>query len=404
MPILPTERTHHRRKLTYDSDGQIRSNGHAFVQDLNYFLTHRMRPALFWKAQCLFRGLPTSGTVDQVMERLRVDGHKPMVPALIDLEEEMRADYERRKLVAEHEADLMMKELADVERARREAPQFTREELPTTHGGQVDGGLESSQNNQDRTQTNVDEDVGNAHSQILRAAKGKDWDVTGDWHVSCPKLEKDLDGPVTLKIFNKQANGQPRMFAKFDFVRRRPRSDVLIFERNVATGKGKAGRAPASMTNRQNHDSFEVKEGDCIDHADLDEERGQGANSSFSSTSEVFFVPVEAKPCPTKNSSPNVPSCAAEAGIFIGLIFGRVFFRVTFHEPYGTRLVGSFGEVYSATSLDGLVSGKEDYDFTGLKFGMSSTPPLGITSIWENQGVAAQRVKNLLQLWASSNI
>ncbi|ESZ91508.1 hypothetical protein SBOR_8106 [Sclerotinia borealis F-4128] len=71
----------------------------------------------------LFRGLITIGTIDELVNGLRAEIHKPMIPELVKLEQEMRADYDPRYCVARRQADTEAEErpnneLTDAEKAK----------------------------------------------------------------------------------------------------------------------------------------------------------------------------------------------------------------------------------------------------------------------------------------------
>ncbi|KAB8294816.1 hypothetical protein EYC80_006777 [Monilinia laxa] len=405
MSIIPTERIFLRKKLTYDSNERLQSNGHFFIEDLNYLLSRtsplQIRPAFFWKAQCLFRGLPTIGTIDDIINRLRLEGHRRMIPELVDMEDEMRTDYERRKLLADQEAEVLARELADVEMAESEPQKSSREELPITSSEQVDESVQKLHNIQDRVQQSIEEDREKAHSDLLGESKHRDWDVTGDWHISCPRFEKDLDGPVTMNIYNEEKNGQNQMFAKFNIGKRLPESGVSRFEQKVVSDQKQVYKPTVSNNKTQKNDSTKANE-DEEKSTDIDDkERNKDEISLFTSTSELFFLPDETKPFDEDSTSRMATHI--KAGIFIGLTFSQFFYSIIFGEPNGTTLVGSFGDLSSKNSLGGLEPRKDDCEFTGIKIGMESTSPLGITSIWENKSAAAQEVKDLLRLWAAAD-
>ncbi|KAA8569121.1 hypothetical protein EYC84_000791 [Monilinia fructicola] len=345
MSITPTERTFLRKKLTYDSNGRLQSNGHFFIEDLSYLLSStsplQKRPAFFWKAQCLFRGLPTVGTPDDIINILRLEGHRRMIPDLVDMEEEMRTDYERRKLLATQEAEVVAREWADGEKAESEPQKSPREELPITLGEQVDEKGQELHNTRDMVLQSIEEDREKAHSDLLGAPKSRDWDVTDFPSLACLDLSK----------------------------------------------KGNEDSTKGKENEEQNTD---------ID----DKERCKDEFPLFTSTSELFFLPDETKPS-DENSTSKMAS-RVETGIFIGLTFSQFFYLITFGEPNGTTLKGSFGDLSSKDSSGDLESRKEDCEFTGTKVGMGSTSPLGITSIWENKSAAAQEVMELLRLWAAA--
>jgi hypothetical protein len=100
------EVTHNRSKYTCDGHG-LRKNGASFHADLSEYLpilfkngsinkgkSQRQKPqsADWWRAQCSFRGLPTSGSIGEVQARLR-SGPKIMTKELVELETKAKAEW-----------------------------------------------------------------------------------------------------------------------------------------------------------------------------------------------------------------------------------------------------------------------------------------------------------------------
>lgn len=82
VEVTGIECMHKRHKFEYDSRG-LSQSGHHFKQDLSYYLPEFFKngkvkkstvlsaqPVKFWRAQCLFRGLHHSGTVEELQLRL----------------------------------------------------------------------------------------------------------------------------------------------------------------------------------------------------------------------------------------------------------------------------------------------------------------------------------------------
>src|SRR5271156_2016548 len=100
------EVTHNRSKYTCDDYG-LRKNGASFHADLSEYLpilfrngsinkskSQRQIPqsADWWRAQCAFRGLPTSGSIGEVQARLR-SGPKPVTKELVELEKKAKVEW-----------------------------------------------------------------------------------------------------------------------------------------------------------------------------------------------------------------------------------------------------------------------------------------------------------------------
>src|SRR5215469_1433036 len=93
------EVTHKRSKYMCDGDG-LRKNWTSFRADLSEYLPillkngsinksksrfQNQKSVEWWRAQCAFRGLPVSGSIEELQGRLR-SGPKTMTKELVELE------------------------------------------------------------------------------------------------------------------------------------------------------------------------------------------------------------------------------------------------------------------------------------------------------------------------------
>jgi len=100
------EVTHNRLKYTCDDRG-LRRDGHSFHAGLSEYLPilfkngkinkgksqgQKLESVHWWRAQCAFRGLPTSGSIGEVQERLR-SGPTTMIEGLVELERKAKAEW-----------------------------------------------------------------------------------------------------------------------------------------------------------------------------------------------------------------------------------------------------------------------------------------------------------------------
>lgn len=143
--MLPIEIKFGNNKLIYDGYG-MKSNNHAFHSQLETRFPSAdgggTRSESFWKAQCFFRGLKRTGTIYEMIDRLRKDGHRPRVSKLIALEIAMRDDYktryiatkegleEEKRMVEVEEEKKWNNELDDLQKARQNPEKFLREKFP----------------------------------------------------------------------------------------------------------------------------------------------------------------------------------------------------------------------------------------------------------------------------------
>src|SRR5215469_6332565 len=100
------EVTHKRSKYTCDDYG-LRKDGVSFQADLSEYLPilfkngsinkskskHKKQEGVdWWRAQCAFRGLLISGSIEELQERL-ISGPKTMTKELVELEKNAKAEW-----------------------------------------------------------------------------------------------------------------------------------------------------------------------------------------------------------------------------------------------------------------------------------------------------------------------
>jgi hypothetical protein len=107
------EVTHKRLRFTYCSGGFYRDDA-SFKADLSEWLPVVMKngrinksksigkypqPPKWWRAQCVFRGLPSTGTVEELQAQLR-NGPNKMIKDLVDLERNARTEWKQKQEIA----------------------------------------------------------------------------------------------------------------------------------------------------------------------------------------------------------------------------------------------------------------------------------------------------------------
>ncbi|KAF7870587.1 hypothetical protein EAF04_004331 [Stromatinia cepivora] len=451
----PIERKLGKKTLTYDGY-YMKFNGHCYKSDLESQFPlpvcmrtrasrgnprrsrTRIQSQSFWKAQCFFRGLETTGKSDENINRLRADGNRPMMPELADLENGMHFDYVLQKAELE---DMWMNKFSDNEKASEYPEKFLREKffagqdsgtgdtiLVTVGSGSVLRGAAASLglmgssvqgsrldeppaehlyhvaigkntsaveeringvlNNRNKGRQMTEEDIEKAHSDVLRSSNDEDWDVTGDWHISCPELEQEMGGPLTLKIHK----GQPQMFAEFDFgllhhIGATPgASGVFQFEQQAPRQKRKASGSSAPNAKRQRHDGIEFRLGKRNDQEDGDS-NGDGKKierpRGKSTTDMVsFWDNLGQNSSFTASTTPSIEQPTwnyqwrGTATTICLLISSKHTNSITFSDPKGTKLTGTFGGGIMYTSHYGVgpFCESQQYKFTGTKIGMGDAP------------------------------
>ncbi|KAF5873195.1 uncharacterized protein Bfra_008474 [Botrytis fragariae] len=427
--ILPIEREF-GNNLIYDGYG-MKSNSHTFDSNLEIRLPSAdgggTRP----------EGLKRTGTIYEMIDRLRKDGHKPMVPKLIALETAMRDDYqtqyiatreeleeEKRKAKFEHE-NKWNNELDDPGKARQNPEKFLGEKFPAyldskrekcpaanvrkaalslgliyessevskfdepplqrdlsslihiaigRTGPAVTNEIEEihqirgkAMQKAREAMKNARDIISEAHDDVIRASDDKAWDVTGDWHVSCLEMERRWPTPLTLKIYSQESDGQCQLSGEFDFG---GVSGLFRFEQQFPTIEINSARLAHPNVKRGNitfTKAEKEKKGVNEDEDDdsdnnIEYRRTTTKRLWCKSTAEAFSFPSTEKPSLHNPTQRGVP--------------GQYLCSITFGEPLGTTLTGTFGgDLYRTW--------KEDMAFTGVKVGVGGTP-IDIEKEWRD--------------------
>ncbi|KAI9046827.1 hypothetical protein LZ554_008908 [Drepanopeziza brunnea f. sp. 'monogermtubi'] len=231
----------------------------------------------WWQAQCIFRGLPSHGTVAELQERLRGHENDPIESETL---ERARRTFKRENADAREHS--WVHEMSPEEKATRDPRRYLREMFPagstvkepvllTTHFviniqetaeelglwcaythaptdaepvvqmakywvvvGQERSAvtervrmIERESQRLKREQEEGRRELRRKDKALLRAkqleakdavARCKDWDVSGVWNISCPHIQEGWDvRNMTLKIYLERTSKGPQMFAELDF-------------------------------------------------------------------------------------------------------------------------------------------------------------------------------------------
>ena len=232
----------------------------------------------WWRAQCAFRGLPTSGSIEEVQARLR-SGPKTMIKELVELEKKAKAGWKtqddlnkwraqqtyqdqqrkdeengvnRLKAIFNHHdatlASVFRKDCQGLDRAaKRQGLQFQWIRSPTISlacewddnwiiVGRTVADVEAKHaevRREDRDRTLAHEMQKKEKEKAARdavakirasvadlSAKNGDWDVTGVWKITCPEFHDSGSGnneKMNLRIYRVSGTKVSQMFAKFEF-------------------------------------------------------------------------------------------------------------------------------------------------------------------------------------------
>ncbi|KAF7898639.1 hypothetical protein EAF00_005085 [Botryotinia globosa] len=383
--MLPIERKFGNNKLIYDGY-RMKSNNHTFDSQLETrFLSADGGGT---------RGLKRTGTIYEMVDRLRKDGHKPMVSKLIALETAMRDDYKTQYIVTRKRAAEIRKAALSLglvykslETSKFDEPplqrdlcslihiavgrtvQAVKDELQGIHqirGKAIRKAPEAMKDSQDI--------ISEAHDDVIRAADEKTWEVTGDWHISCLEMEKRWSTPLTLSIYSQESDGQCQLFGEFDFG---GVSGLFRVEQRLPTVEKNSARLADPNIKRENI-TFGKSEKEKKDDNDEDIKCASPNAKRLwcKSTAEAFSFPSAEKPS-LHNPMWNY-RWRGEYKIDSEPVPGQYLCSITFSDPLGTALTGTFGgDLYKTW--------KEDMVFTGVKVGVGGALSIDIEKQWHSR-------------------
>ncbi|MCJ1243977.1 hypothetical protein MMC30_001174 [Trapelia coarctata] len=371
----------------------------------------------YWKAQCVFRGLPQTGTVAKLQEALRYT-EATLHPDLAAAEKRLNDEFRRKNAIARDEKWNKMEtpeEKAEVDTCRYLLEQFgssqgnsdpavviKTHQRPELHEAAEKLGLQhesvDAPRKPDGSRPNVDRwiVIGRSRSSVMdkirevsretqrtkqalagakadrtrklneevvsnskNAARGGKWDVTGSWVITCPYMEEQWgrgeDG-CSLQISSRVIDGRKQMWASFDFI-----AITGIFRFIATSPPGGSQRTQASKSSKQPAHSDN-------DEEDEDEEEDEGYeedeedDSEDTPTPEEFYLTADDPPSPS-HPTWNYRWRGEETGEGeIQLYSDEKLCSITFSGVGGTKLRGTFD-----SDLTGRI------EFTGLKTGIASS-------------------------------
>ncbi|KAH6682633.1 hypothetical protein B0J14DRAFT_466945 [Halenospora varia] len=191
--------------------------------------------------------------------------------------------------------------------------------------------------------------------QVLEmTGKGKEWDVRGKYSIKLPAIEKGWNvSDLTMEIFTEKRSGTPQMFAKFNFLILK---GVMRFERQKDL-TAKKDKKPDSSRKRK-------RELNSEDEDEYNRDRRSPTPDEF------YLSPV---------TLPSKQHCTwtyrwrgEETGE--GEIQARSehnAYSITFLDPRGTKIKGTFGSEYFS-----------DDEFTGVKIRPGRDSSIDISDEW----------------------
>jgi hypothetical protein len=287
------EITHKRSKYTCDDDG-LRKYGASFQADLSEYLPillkngsinkgksrhQKQQSPDWWRSQCAFRGLSTSGRIEELQARLR-SGPNTMTKELVELEKKGQAEWKvkeafnqskalqeyndqqhndeqqglsRLKAIFDNDnemlASLFKKKCQGLDRAAKKlglhhqwirSPAFsltfewdddwiivgrTVSDVKAKVAAvkqQEDDRILAHETREEEKEKAARAAERRLHDSIANlSAKTGDWDVTGVWKITCPEFHaRNYLGKQEPKLWIYRLNGTKvsQMFAKFDFL------------------------------------------------------------------------------------------------------------------------------------------------------------------------------------------
>ncbi|TGO51856.1 hypothetical protein BCON_0153g00230 [Botryotinia convoluta] len=420
----------------------------------------------FWKAQCAFRGLDVNGRIEELVDRLRTNEHKPVFPELVKVQKDLR-----QKAVDELE-DAWKNRLTDSQKAEEDVKRFLLETFPinsnedkavlhtlrlrhdwkgprkqfddppnkwqdamwmvvgrsrSTISENVKDIGRSRHRTKQRAQEEAQAFIEEGSREVLRASKKQGWNARGEWHISCPAFEEkyDVEGLMKLTIYTSITSSCLQIFSEFDFG---IVAGVFRFEKQSASeprteaDNSTAAKLQVAKNNRLNEMQAGGKEigaekyntknkmaerrakrklvelernrHEEVSEIESENESGDECESESESESETKvdtdYWDTDANNSDIKSNDPSAkafhlhkfsePSVRNRTFNYrwrgelhpgtcrerVELDSDKDLYTITFDEPKGTRLRGTFG----SHSM-----GPHVYTFTGIKIGFVSKKP-----------------------------
>ncbi|PVH75616.1 hypothetical protein DL98DRAFT_518538 [Cadophora sp. DSE1049] len=240
---------------------------------------HDSKPQGWWESQCVFRGLSSDGTIEDLQNVLRGHEEDPIANDILDLQERARRKFKATNKEARESN--WLHNMSDEEKATKDPRRYLKESFPagsksketvllTTHfviniqetakelglrceytHAPTDGDavlqmakywvvvgqdrsivtekvqmIERETQRLKREQEEGQQEL-RRKNKVIRTtqteneeaiAKNKDWDVAGIWSISCPHIEQGWDVEnLTMNLYLETTEEGPQMFASFDF-------------------------------------------------------------------------------------------------------------------------------------------------------------------------------------------
>ncbi|KAH7390383.1 hypothetical protein BKA64DRAFT_645300 [Cadophora sp. MPI-SDFR-AT-0126] len=233
----------------------------------------------WWECQCVFRGLRSDGTIEDLQNALRGHEEDPITDDVLHLQERARRKF--KAMNKEARESNWLHNMSDEEKATKNPRRYLVETFPagsrsketvllTTHfviniqetakelglqceytHAPTDGDtvlqmakywvvvgqdrsivtekvrmIERETRRLKREQEEGQQELRRKNNVITATqteseeaiAKNKDWDVAGTWSISCPHIEQGWDVEnLTMKLYLETTDKGPQMFASFDF-------------------------------------------------------------------------------------------------------------------------------------------------------------------------------------------
>ncbi|KAG4419598.1 hypothetical protein IFR04_007300 [Cadophora malorum] len=240
---------------------------------------HDSKPQGWWESQCVFRGLSSNGTIEDLQNVLRGHEEDPIADDILNLQERARRKF---KLMNKEAREInWLHNMSDEEKATNDPRRYLKETFPagsksmetvllTTHfviniqetakelglrceytHAPTDGDavlqmakywvvvgqdrsivtekvrmIERETQRLKREQEEGQQEL-RRKNKVIRTtqteeeeaiAMNKDWDVAGSWRISSPHIEQGWDvANLTMDLYLQKTEKGPQMFAYFDF-------------------------------------------------------------------------------------------------------------------------------------------------------------------------------------------
>jgi hypothetical protein len=441
--------THQLGEFTYHSWGNFEFKGHTYDRHVADYLppieplkTKRgaiakrqpekpqSKPAMWWKAQCVFRGLHSKGPLADYQNTLRGHENDPISHEILQLQKAAREKFEAKD--AEEKNQCWLHKWTDEEKAYKDPERYLREkfkpgdssketiqlranstiwlhqvakelglECRTTNepkdlssiwspssylaiigqdkatveervrvikkeAERIDVEIQKEKNREEKKARELERQKAKDREAAL--AKCNDWDVTGTWEINIPYIMEQYGEENDRLSLEIYIKDTTKGPQMFALFNFAVLEGVMRFERQVSEKPNSTSKAITSSG------PLVGRKRRREESYDEDDEDSEGRRSP---TPEAFYLGPTKQPS-AKHQEWNYRYRAREVEGPIALDEDKNLYQITFLGPKGRTLKGSIGaDLFKKC------------DFTGVKIAPSGKKSVDVSEVWANYNETA---------------